>query len=82
MRTQRRSRPNSASSLDSVVFLGRHRKVPQLIVLEDSSSDEEKQLDRVAHRKKFRKLRSSTKSSSLESDEQKEGRSKASQMNQ
>ncbi|XP_031785357.1 uncharacterized protein LOC116417248 [Nasonia vitripennis] len=77
---QRRSRPNSASSLDSVVFLGQHRKIPQLIVLEDSSGDE-KQVDRVVpRRRKFRKLRSA-KPSSFESDAGKEGRSKASQTN-
>lgn len=62
---QRRSRPTSASSMDSVVYLGTYRKVPQQVMLD--SSDDEKPPERATYRrKKVRKLRSAAKAPSVE----------------
>ncbi|XP_011501628.1 PREDICTED: uncharacterized protein LOC105365220 [Ceratosolen solmsi marchali] len=37
---RRKTRPCSASSLKSVIYIGRYRKIPKLIVLDDYSDEE------------------------------------------
>lgn len=47
---RKKSRSKSASSVESVIYLGKLRKRPQLVVIEDSSDDE--------YKSKLRKVRS------------------------